>query len=495
MSLTRRWWAEFLPIAPSLLFVFAVNSTAEPRPLRVGAARVDITPPLLPMINGMPETLVSHLYVRAIVLDNGETRAALINADQGHLSDQIWSSASQGIAELLHCPVANVILSATHVHSDGANYHRGYAQATAPPDTNFPSVADAAVQAVREAYAHLQPAKVGFATQNVYLNVNRDALSPITHRWYQGPNLQAPSDKTLAVITFETPGGKPIAIYFNYAMHPIDYYLTGIVSADFPGTAAADLESLFPGAVAIFTQGASGDQNPLYLEPHLDMHNAINGEPERNVTVAQAAGMGGVVGVVPGEPQSPEPYQLQAEQFPAVPATWVPSREPEMQKAAANLNAWVAAEGEVISQATLRAIRHTDFFSSNVDIEGAQTVLTCPGRTRTNAKAGWQSVPGTYEDGPPVPIRLGLLRIGPIAIGTADAELFTQIAQRLKSESPLKDTMMVTLTNGRAPSGYIPNDEAFTQETFQVLGTHLKPGCAENGIVNGILGLMPASLR
>jgi hypothetical protein len=68
-------------------------------------------------------------------------------------------------------------------------------------------------------------------------------------------------------------------------------------------------------------------------------------------------------------------------------------------------------------------------------------------------------------------------------IGGSDGEVFTAIAQRLKAESPYKHTMMATLTNGMAQSGYIPSDEAFGYQTFEVLGSRLKPGCAESAIV------------
>jgi hypothetical protein len=37
-----------------------------------------------------------------------------------------------------------------------------------------------------------------------------------------------------------------------------------------------------------------------------------------------------------------------------------------------------------------------------------------------------------------------------------------------------------------ANSGYVPTDDAFGRYTFQVLGSALKPGCAEARIVNGI---------
>ena len=49
---------------------------------------------------------------------------------------------------------------------------------------------------------------------------------------------------------------------------------------------------------------------------------------------------------------------------------------------------------------------------------------------------------------------------------------------------------MVTLANGRANSGYIVNDAAYGADTFQVLGSRLKPGCAEQGIADGLSDLI-----
>jgi hypothetical protein len=85
--------------------------------------------------------------------------------------------------------------------------------------------------------------------------------------------------------------------------------------------------------------------------------------------------------------------------------------------------------------------------------------------------------------------------LGDVAITGVNAEVFNTIAQRLKSESPLKHTMMATLTNGSAPSGYIPNDAAFGYNTFEVVSSRLKPGCAETAIVDGLLDLIGAATR
>jgi hypothetical protein len=47
---------------------------------------------------------------------------------------------------------------------------------------------------------------------------------------------------------------------------------------------------------------------------------------------------------------------------------------------------------------------------------------------------------------------------------------------------------MMTHTNGN--SGYIPSDSAFDQVSYEITASHLKPGCAEGAIVNGLLDLM-----
>jgi neutral ceramidase len=126
-------------------------------------------------------------------------------------------------------------------------------------------------------------------------------------------------------------------------------------------------------------------------------------------------------------------------------------------------------------------------------VHGSATTVSCPGRERTNqGRAGFE---GSYKDGPPVDIRLGVLRLGDVMIGAVNAEVFNPIAQRLKQESPYKATMMATLTNGTARSGYIPDDESFGKYTFEVLSSRLKPGCAESAIVNGILGLIEGARK
>lgn len=79
--------------------------------LQAGAARVEITPTAdsaYPAIGGFEQ---EKLYLRAIVVDNGETKAVLIGADLGGINEDVWAEASQQIADELAIPVANIIMT------------------------------------------------------------------------------------------------------------------------------------------------------------------------------------------------------------------------------------------------------------------------------------------------------------------------------------------------------------------------------------------------
>ena len=80
---------NFLMPALLALCLCWTTSAAAPGNLRVGAARVDITPPADRANSSSGKYAHERLYVRAIVLDNGSARAALIGADQGMLFEGV----------------------------------------------------------------------------------------------------------------------------------------------------------------------------------------------------------------------------------------------------------------------------------------------------------------------------------------------------------------------------------------------------------------------
>ena len=88
-------------------------------------------------------------------------------------------------------------------------------------------------------------------------------------------------------------------------------------------------------------------------------------------------------------------------------------------------------------------------------------------------------------------IRLSLIRLNDLALAGVSGEAFTEIYQHLKKDSPLNDTVMITHANGS--SGYIPSDDAFPTISYENTTSHLKAaGCAEPGIVNGLLEMIGA---
>src|SRR2546425_11190134 len=127
-------------------------------------------------------------------------------------------------------------------------------------------------------------------------------------------------------------------------------------------------------------------------------------------------------------------------------------------------------------------------------IWGGEQKFTCPGRTRLDADnpARENVFPG-YKEGADVNLKVGVLRIGDINFATVNGEVYSQIAMRLKASAPASKTIVVTLANGSANSGYIYSDEAYRHLTFQAIGSRLKPGCAEGKIVSKALELMHRS--
>lgn len=448
---THRPWSLLLTVSCLALCV-----SAGAAPLKVGAARVDISADAYDDGKPPPRKYAHEwLYIRAIVLDNGDARALLVGSDlSGIRPDEVYQATVAQISKELGIPAANMIMSGTHTHS-GLRERRDPEKMQA-----------AIVRAAREAAANLQPASVGFAEGKVYLNVNRDVIDADTHRWTQDANPDFPSDKTLAVLAFFDAKGAPIAGYMNYAMHPVNGYLSGFTSADAPGAASRHIEQAFGDRmVMVFTQGPSGDQNPLHLRNSTNVMAANSGVPRTG-------------------------FEMTRELIETPLREGEVERRPNDPAADEALKRWMDAQGQVIGEEAIRVMTHMDRLRSDVSIEGRQTTLTCPGRDRAGADAGRYGDTGSYVDGEDVNIRLGVLGINEIALASINAEVYNIIGQQLKAASPLSKTMFVTVANGRANSGYIPSDDAYGRETFQVLGSRLKPGCAQEGIVEKVTDMI-----
>ena len=157
---------------------------------------------------------------------------------------------------------------------------------------------------------------------------------------------------------------------------------------------------------------------------------------------------------------------------------------PIYDRAPASFNG-VMAIGRILGDEVIRVaerIRTTP----RVSVRGAQKTVTCPGQKFTLGPRGRRD--GKFEDADPVNIRLSMLRINDIVLGGVSGEVLTLVGQRFKREAKLPNAVMITNCNGS--SGYLPDDAAYKQVSYEIMTARVKPGCAEKAIVEGLLGLM-----
>jgi len=413
--------------------------------IKVGAVKINITPSKEEL---GPNSLGIHdsVYCRAIVIDNGVTRAALITV-AGNQNEMSWKASTERMQKELGIPVENVVLSSTHSHSVG----------------RIPKLEEKIFLAAKKAVTKLQPATISWGKGVSYINVKRDMIDPVKRTWWEGPNYDGPSDKSVYVITFKTPDDTPIAVYYNYAMHAVGMGQYDMVSGDVPGATSRYIEDSYNNkVVAVWSEGACGDQNPIYFQQTFDLRDIrIADYAKRGEDISNSMPPGGV-----GLDRS----------------------NPTVQRLMKEQELVCNAMGVMLGEEVKHVMRGVDRPEDIIEIKADQKVLSFPGRKRTNQGRG--GFEGTYVDGDSVTIRVGILLLGNIALGTVNGEVYNQIATGFIKESPFARTMMVTIANGSATTGYIPDDASFGQNVFEVLSSRLKPGYAERGIIDGILDLM-----
>lgn len=424
--------------------------------LSVGAAKVDITPPAdaaLQMSGYAGRTqgfssVHDHIYARAIVLSDGKTSAAIMAWELIAIPDAVWKDLAQRISTQLGIPVDHLIVAGEHVHSaptiSGA-YEEGGPKAIAYTKR----AEDLAFQAVKEAKANLQPAKFGWGTGEAYVNINRRERFP-NGGWWLGYNPKGPSDKTDAILKFTTLSGKPIAIFMNYSVHGTVMGPDNLeVSGDLPGATSRYVEEFYAGKFQV--RGDAGWA--LRLNP----------QDQGQVVALWTSGPAGDQNPIVDD--SGEDFSM------------------------------VAALGRILGEESVRVANQITSMSSEVEIRSApEEVLTCPGRKLSSKPGGpFPASDLKFVSAKPAHVRLSLLMLNDIALTGVSAEVLTPIFQRLQRESPLTKMIMITHVNGL--SGYIPADAQYNQVSYEVEATHFQPGCAESGIVNGLVKMMKKTSR
>jgi len=428
---------------------FPLALQAENAALQAGAANVDITPSAdaaLPM-SGYADRkegfkgIHDHIYTRAIVFGAGSRFAAVVAWELIGVPNAVWEELSQRIARETGIPAEYLILCAVHDHSAPAPF--GMYGNNSPKSAAYTKqVEDATVDAIRKAKGNLQPAKIGIGTGRAYVNINRREYSADSG-WWLGYNAEGPSDKSVTVIRFDALSGKPIGLLINYAVHAVvmggeNYQISG----DVAGATSRYVENYY--------RGKPEDA------PRSDAGAAIQLRPEETTENVVALWTSGAA-----------------------------ADQNAISLARGSDFTMVDALGKILGEEAVRvagAIRTTD----QAKLRGKQQVVTCPGRKVEPGPLPRKKY--KWEDSDPVGIRLSLLMINDIALVGVSGEVMTMIHEHLKKRATSSRTVMVTHANGS--SGYIPDDAAFEQISYEITTSGLKPGCAENAIVNGFLKLM-----
>ena len=196
---------------------------------------------------------VDDSAVKALVLDDGDTRAALVICDLLLVDEATVLTARKQIAEQSAVPEANVMISATGVR------------------TARTSILPARIsEAVRKALATLQPASVwaGSGKDDAIGFYNRFLMKDGTVRANPGrlnPAIVQPAgeaDPDLTIALFETAAGGAIAIYGSFSLHsdtldylaPIGRTLSKIYGADL---------------LTLWSPGAGGNVSNIDVRSHL----------------------------------------------------------------------------------------------------------------------------------------------------------------------------------------------------------------------------------
>ena len=248
LSKATRW-----PLGVMILFgAIQVNSVSAE--LRAGAAKVDITPESGVSLNGPISkngavTGVNDLlHARALVLDNGRIRVAIVVCDVCMIGADVVAAAKEQTAERTAIDPARILIAGTHTHAAPRLTHVG----TGPLDDAYHvRVAKEIAAAVQQAEANLAPATVGYGSfdRPDLISCRRFLCEPGS----VGPNPfgetgeriksvagtstaviepAGPVDPQFSILSVRHADGTPLAVLGNFSVHYCGGYQRGLLSAD-----------------------------------------------------------------------------------------------------------------------------------------------------------------------------------------------------------------------------------------------------------------------
>ena len=280
-----RCWISRLLLAATLLINASPFVAAE---FRAGAAVVDVTPTQFPVfVNGgmtsrSATESVTPVNARAIVLDDGQERIAIVIVDSCMMPRPLLDDAKALAATKTKIKPDRMLIAATHTHTAPASMSCLGTDA----DPNYvPYLRIKLAEAIQKAEANLEPARVGFAVtqapehtalrrwirrpdrlaEDPFGNLTVRANMHSGRNWDDVTGESGPEDPDLSLISIQSRAGLPIAVLANFSMH----YFSGQkpLAADYFGIFSEGLKARIAGTpgderapfVGIMSHGCSGD--------------------------------------------------------------------------------------------------------------------------------------------------------------------------------------------------------------------------------------------
>jgi len=240
-----------------VIATIALSGSSLSAELKAGAAKVEITDREAGPAN-------DPLYAKALVLSQNGRAVVILTVDAvaigeiGPIGNDFLPSVRAKLKERLGIAPEDVIVNASHCHG------------IVRKDSD-----ELAVAAVQSAFRALEPVKVGSGTghedrimENRRMRLRDGTQTDVRHAYATAPDEEiaevGPVDPEIGILRVDRLDGRPLAVVYEFACHPIQGVPSGGNTADFPGFASRAIEeTLGDGCLALFLQGCGGDINPI----------------------------------------------------------------------------------------------------------------------------------------------------------------------------------------------------------------------------------------
>ena len=242
------------------------------------------------------EGIHTRLRASALVIEREGEKFALVQADLGGLPYALVQAVQDRIAGT-GIDGEHVVLSATHTHSatgpiwpaDNLGYQALGGDFFDP--RVFGLTADGIAEAIVEADAALEPARVGLGTSELDGASNNRAFEAFQEN-EDVPDAreeELKTNRTVTVVRADAADGEPIGVWSNFAVHPTSFGDSNLLfSGDNVATATRMVEDEIGGTL-VWANGAEGDVSPN------GSPRAPDGEPLEYVNgSAASANMAGI---------------------------------------------------------------------------------------------------------------------------------------------------------------------------------------------------------